>query len=258
MGYRIEYIDGIKFTHPSVLYKYRCWNNHLHKKILTENKIYLASPKNFEDIYDCNVPEKFPSKDELYKFFLYKAKNDYPQWTRQEKRKFARKWTKKSPLAKPKVLADLIEKFNNEFNNRFGVLSMTADPNNDAMWGKYGDNHQGVCIGFDTHLLFNCVGGGGEVHYVEKLPEIDFLKDDFKSKHVKNIFFKEEKWSFEKEYRLHKMWQHNVDNEERNIELPADCIVKIILGKKMPSLAKEEISQIAKIKYPHAEIVEDK
>ena len=258
MGYRIEYIDGIKFTHPSVLYKYRCWNNYLHKKILTENKIYLASPKNFEDIYDCKVPERFPSKDELYKFFLYKAKNDYSQWTRQEKRKFARKWAKKSPLAKPKVLADLIEKFNNEFNNRFGVLSMTADPNNDAMWGKYGDNHQGVCIGFDTHLLFNCVGGGGEVHYVEILPEIEFLNDDFKAKHVKNIYFKEEKWSFEKEYRLHKMWQHNVDNEERNIELPADCIVKIILGKKMSSLAKEEISQIAKIKYPHAEIVEDK
>ena len=43
MGYRIEYIDGIKFTHPSVLYKYRCWNNYLHKKILTENKIYRVS-----------------------------------------------------------------------------------------------------------------------------------------------------------------------------------------------------------------------
>ena len=73
---------------------------------------------------------------------------------------------------------------------------------------------------------------------------------------MKNIYFKEEKWSFEKEYRLHKMWQHNVNNDERNIELPTDCIVKIILGKDMPTSKKEEIVQIAKIKHPHAEIIE--
>ena len=47
MGYRVEYIDGIKFTHPSILYKYRCWNNHLHKKILTET---LLSKEIFSDM----------------------------------------------------------------------------------------------------------------------------------------------------------------------------------------------------------------
>ena len=69
MSYRIEYIDGIQFKHPSILYKYRNWSNPLHQKILKENKIFLASPRDFEDIYDCNIPEKFPSKDELYDFF---------------------------------------------------------------------------------------------------------------------------------------------------------------------------------------------
>ena len=257
--YRINYVSGEKFTCPPVLYKYRCWDNQLHKKILIENRIYLAAPKDFEDIHDCNVPEKFPLKDELYSLFLNKAKNDYPQWTRQKQRKFAREWEKKSPLAQPKVLCNLIEKFDREFNNRFGVLSMTTDPDNDEMWCKYGDNHRGVCIGFDTHLLLNCVRGGcGEIQYVKKLPEIDFVNDDFKSKYVKRIYFKEEKWSFEKEYRLHKMWQHNVNNDERNIELPADCIVRIILGKNMPSDAKKEIRHIAETKHPHAKIVENK
>ena len=51
IDYRIEYIDGMKFEHPAILYKYRCWDNELHKKILTENKLYIASPKDFEDIY---------------------------------------------------------------------------------------------------------------------------------------------------------------------------------------------------------------
>lgn len=256
IDYRIEYIDGVEFEYPVILYKYRCWNNCLHKKILTENKLYMASPKDFEDIYDCNIPEKFPTKDELYDFFINKAQRDNPQWTRQEKRKFAREWAKKSPLANPNTLSKLIDDFNQEFNNRFGVLSMTADCNNDEMWRKYADDYQGVCIGFDTKLLFECVGGGGEVQYVEKLPIIDFAKDDFKQKHIKNIFYKEEKWSFEKEYRLHKIWEHNATTEERNIELPKNCIVKIILGKNMALHTKDEIKKLARIKHPNAKITE--
>lgn len=75
---------------------------------------------------------------------------------------------------------------------------MTADCNNDEMWRKYANNYQGICVGFDTDLLLECVGGDGEVEYVEKLPIIDFAKDDFKLKHIKlkhikNIFYKEEK-----------------------------------------------------------------
>lgn len=125
------------------------------------------------------------------------------------------------------------------------------------MWCKYANNHQGICIGFDTSLLFKYVGGGGKVQYVKELPPIDFAKDDFKSKHTKNIFYKEEKWSFEKEYRLHKMWNHNVTNDERNIELPNNCIVKIILGKNMTLHMKDEIKKLAKTKYPNAEIIEN-
>lgn len=56
MKYRIEYVDGERFRHPVILYKYRDWDNVYHKNILQDNSIYFASPKSFEDIYDCNVP----------------------------------------------------------------------------------------------------------------------------------------------------------------------------------------------------------
>ena len=55
MNYKTKHIDKIKFKYPTVLYKYRCWDNDLHKKILTEKKLYLASPKEFEDKHDCYV-----------------------------------------------------------------------------------------------------------------------------------------------------------------------------------------------------------
>ena len=257
MEYRRENIGGTNFNHPKILYKYRDWNNEYHKRILTENKIYLSSPCQFEDKYDCNLTEIFPPKSELYDCFLKIANINYPNMSRREKREFARYWSQHSPLAHPDERSKIVTEYTQEFNDRFGVLSMTADFNNNAMWEKYANQHKGLCIGFDSEMLFERVGGGGKVEYVNHLPVIEFLKDDVKLWHIKNIFFKEDKWSFEKEYRLHKMWEDKATDDERNIELPQSCIREVILGKDMPPQDKEEIQEIIKNKYPHAKIIEE-
>ena len=86
----IRIIDNKKNTHPNILYKYRNWDNELHKKVLTDNILYMASPRDFEDIHDCNIPKKFPKKSELYDFFLKKSKTEYPNRSRSEHRQYAR------------------------------------------------------------------------------------------------------------------------------------------------------------------------
>lgn len=255
-NYTVEYVDGHKIVYPNLLYKYRDWDNPYHKTILLENKIFLSSPRDFEDEMDCNVPEKFPQKNELYDIFLGKSKEKRPNVTRQEHRAFARYWSSHSPLANPRLLKREIEQYNKAFNDRFGVCSLTADAKNPDMWRKYANESKGICIGFDTSKLFPIVGGAGEIIYVDKLPTIDFINDDFKTKHGKNIFFKEEKWSFEKEYRLHKFWENTPTMEERNIYITNDCIVEIILGKDMSNENKEEITKLVVHKYPHASITQ--
>ena len=161
--------------YPHILYKYRDWSKDFHKNILINNTLYFASPKDFEDIHDCNLPEHFPSKSELYQYFINKAKSDFPNLPRIERREFARKWSKKSPLANPKRLNKLITQFNKKFNETFGVLSMTVNPDNNDMWEKYGNEHKGFCVGFDSKLLFDYFGGGGgDVQYVDELPVINF------------------------------------------------------------------------------------
>ena len=258
MEYEIEYIDGCMLRYPKVLYKYRDWNNPFHRNVLTDSALYFASPKDFEDIKDCNVPEKFPQKNELYEYFINKAKNEYPLWSRQQRRIYARKWAVKSPLADPVRLKEHIKLLNTEFNERFGVLSMTSNPNNDEMWIKYANDHSGVCYGFNSKILFSCFcGGGGEVQYVKELPVIDFAEDDFEEKHIKNIFFKEDKWSFENEYRLHKMWNSKPTVNERNIKFPNDCLEEVHLGKLISENDKEHILNIEKFKFPKAKIIED-
>jgi len=250
-----EFVDVDSFTTPNVLYKYRDWDNVYHKTILLENKIFLSPPKDFKDNLDCNLPEIFPQKDELYDIFLEKSKKENPSGSRQVHRAYARYWSEKSPLANPQELKSLITENNDEFNERFGILSVTEDCSNEEMWEKYANDSKGICIGFDTEKLFSVVGGGGKVLYDDILPETDFINDDFKTKHAKNIFFKEKKWEFEKEYRLHKFWENKPSKEDRNIAMPKDCIVKVILGKNISEENKNEITKLINEKYPKAEIV---
>ena len=47
----IRIIDNKKNTHPNILYKYRNWDNELHKKVLTDNILYMASPRDFDMIF---------------------------------------------------------------------------------------------------------------------------------------------------------------------------------------------------------------
>lgn len=147
-------MDDEEIHCPTILYKYRDWDNAFHRKILIENKVYLASPREFEDTNDCNLPEVFPEKDELYGFFLNYAEKKYPNWPIWARRVFARYWSKRSPLAHPEQLSKINTEYTKKFYDRFGVLSLTIDCNNDAMWEKYAKNYKGFCIGFDTELLF--------------------------------------------------------------------------------------------------------
>lgn len=256
--YDIKYTDGSTMTYPKVIYKYRDWDNSNHKKILTENRIYLSSPRDFEDKMDCNVPEIFPRKEELYDIFLAKSKEENPTASRQVHRAFARYWSEKSPLANPVQLKQNVESFNTEFNNKFGVCSLTADSKNPDMWEKYANNSTGICIGFDSSKLFGVVGGGGEVMYVDELPAIDFINDNFVEKHSKNIFFKEDKWAFEKEYRLHKFWEGIPTQDDRNILMQDECVVEVILGKDISDENKAEITELVGRKYPNASIKQSK
>jgi len=55
---------------PEIVYKYRDWKNHFHKRLLLNNEIYLSSPKDFNDPFDCRITENYnlftPEEEEKY------------------------------------------------------------------------------------------------------------------------------------------------------------------------------------------------
>lgn len=241
-------------TLPKILYKYRDWNNPYHQRILRDNKLYFASPRTFEDELDCKGLESFPPKEKLFDFFHELSNQKGMEMTELQKFRFATYWSQNSLLANPQELRKKIEYYDNQFYDLYGVCSLTEVPYNRSMWKKYSDNYKGICIGFDGSKLNDIAGEEGPVIYTIHKPLIKFMQDSDMTEHFKRVYFKEQKWSFEHEYRLAKMWKDKPQEEERNISMLSGTIVEIILGCNISAQNKSEITQLVRQKYSGVEI----
>jgi hypothetical protein len=240
---------------PPILYKYRDWNNPKHKRILVENELYLSSPADFEDEFDCRVPIRYDlsTDQDIYNKYLLESKKINPTFSRQQHRRFACYWTKKGLLRDSKRIKELDNEFFEEFNKVFGVLSLTAIKDNAEMWKTYSADHSGFCVGFHTIPLLKLsqyFGGGGEVLYYDELPIIKPF-DLIEKQHHLQIFSKLRKWEFEKEYRLTKF---NI--QTRQVKVPNEIFAELIFGYKISVVHKNEISVIVRDRFPLVKLFE--
>lgn len=244
---KVRKIDFKELELPDKVYKYRTWTDVNHKTILTNQIVYMSSPFDFEDPKDCKSQKQYDSltiKD-IYNHYLNDSMENNPVRTRQQHRKHAREWCKKSGMRLPEYIKEKQTKHLQDFAEQFGILSLTANPNSHRMWSKYSDNHQGICIGFNSKLMFKHLGGGGEVEYYDKLPIIN-PNDTFEEEYYKQIFCKEKKWEFEEEYRTHMSYRKIATKEDRQIKILKECFVEIIFGFDTTIELKYEIIETCK------------
>ena len=235
-------------NYPPIVYKYRTWDDKFHKEIILEQTVFMAKPSSFEDPLDCKLQKRYDllTEKDIFNKYFQDSKTKNPAWTRQQRRKYAKDWTKKSPMKDKEHIKSMQAKHFEDFDNRLGVLSLTANPKNFSMWEKYSDSHKGFCIGFDSKKMFKYLGGGGEVAYYENLPII-YPFDSFEEEYFKQVFSKEKKWAFEEEYRTLKTYQKElVSIEDRKIQLPKECYKEIIFGAFMSDNLIDEIIYICK------------
>lgn len=231
-----ELIDFDELELPDKVYKYRTWSNPCHQTIITDQEVYFAPPSSFEDKLDCKIPLRWNllTGREIYDKYYLDAQEKHPEWTRQQKRKFARDWTKRSPVKKKEIVAQIELENADKFDVRFGVLSLTAIPDNHSMWEKYSEKGQGFCVGFDPKIMFKFFGGGGKVEYYDTLPDIHPMpKHSFAKQNYLQVFSKERKWEFEQEYRVHKFSKDPFSKNERVIRIPPEAFQEIIFGYNM-------------------------
>jgi Protein of unknown function (DUF2971) len=260
INYKI-FKDKSLMEKPSVIYKYRKWNDLNHRTIITKKEVYLSSPRKFEDPLDCKIPIRYDllSEKDIFDKYFDNSKLLNPNWSRQQHRKYAREWTKKSPLKDKQYLESSQKIFFEDLFNKFGVLSLTANYTSEYMWIKYADNYKGFCVGFNFEIMFKFLGGGGPVTYYDVLPTIyPEPKHSIDEQHILQLYSKLRKWEFEKEYRTDKFSLLPLTEKQRIIKLPSESYKELILGKEMSDNDKEDLLRSIPDDLKNIEIIEQK
>lgn len=232
---------------PEIVYKFRTWTDEFHINTLKSNEVFMASPSQFNDPFDCQIKTNYNLLDNP-----------------EKKERFARQLVTKqyaNVLAKglnPETMVQMMierledmETFQQEAdenltymqNNFFGILSLAENWDNILMWSHYSEHHKGICIGFHEKKLRESLlfGKGGRVLYgdypqiyPEHTPGLDI------GKFITQTHHKSPHWGYENEYRLSTTFSPD-GSVQRVVKIPDDCFAEIIVGVKFP---QEKIKEI--------------
>ncbi len=236
-----------------ILYKYYSWAKEYHKRALTLNTIYFASPREFNDPFDCKINARY---DLLTDEQLMEIANSL--LTRNDQRPISEEEVKRSYVAiqsgdfrKPSNLTASYERMDKVKESRIGLFCLSELNDNLLMWSHYGAAHAGFCIGYDTSLLdkhferlFRDDGLLVKlfpVQYMECWPKNEiFVKEKDIEKYMLPILTTKAKdWDYEKEHRY-----IITDKTDIQYSIPKEAIAEVILGCRMSESDRAEIKAI--------------
>lgn len=237
--------------HPNIVYKFRDWKNKNHKKILTRREIFIPSPKDFNDPFDCRIPESYYmlNTDERIDKYIYGFVNrnldyfkvnkiDIPTYVA-----FLKSDLKENTNIYQRKLNQI---FVREGDQHFGIFSTSKIWDNILMWAHYSSNHSGFCVGLNRENLYDNLpnASAASVMYKKKFPQIDPF-DDFFQKMFDKSHSKAINWKYEKEYRFFiNSYPEELTIERRKIKISKDCFNCVMIGLTFP---EDQINNIMKL-----------
>lgn len=226
------------------LFKFEPFNSHSLTK-LKNQQIFFSSPKNFNDPFDCAIG--FDLED-ISEPDLIKMHNHYLSKC-PDKIKFIGRFGSSPNDYFKKFLHENLKKI--LIATRETVLSehsiaCFSEVNNEIlMWSHYSDKHTGFCLEFDTN--YEPFRQARKVSYSKYLPKINpstFILEQDSGQIMKMFSTKYKCWAYEKEWRIF--------NDEANklYSYPAESLVGIYFGSKMPFAHMEIIALIMQRQNP--------
>lgn len=239
---------------PEIIYKYKDFKKCYSKKILFENELFLSSPKTFNDPFDCRIPpdlnllnteeRRTQYVNRLLSYHESSLKNNYDK---------ASDHFNKLMVDSPETLQKVVSQISIDTQNKIlGILCLTNKWNNVLMWSHYGQNHQGICYGFDFKALIESKNFkyGGYINYIKQYPLIDPLNAISKEACAIQTHCKAKTWEYEEEYRLVKIYDEDVDefSEKRRFKISDSFFKEIIIGVEFPDNEIQKVIDIAEKK----------
>ncbi len=156
------------------IYKYLSSNSRSISSIFKHRQVYFSSPEDLNDPFECRPYFRMPSASE---FKSYMAEIGIPPSERNKlKHKFKERHSNKPNEVKEEM---------HQATKTFGLFCATPHNNNLLMWSHYGEEHKGICLGFDVNLkesrldgklIDSFFGAIAPVTYTDRYPVINVLK----------------------------------------------------------------------------------
>lgn len=214
------------------LYKYRVFNDATERLIIYD-EVYVPSPLEFNDPFDCRVPviadgseEDF--RNQLIEYFRSKA----PTLSEQEINQLAE--TKLSDgthrdaaLMKRELESAIVNQLKNT-----GVYCLSAKNDDILMWSHYADGHKGFCLEFEGSTDKTFLKRAKQVNYQKELLIINYFDKNWLPK---VLLTKSEQWRYEEEWRI-----IQVDGPGE-YGIPEGVLSGIVFGCQMPQNHKNKI-----------------
>ena len=245
----------------STIYKYRDWTNPQHVDILNSKRIYLPSPEELNDPFDCRIPISLDLLDTDTKILKY-LNNYIIQNLRylQEKNYNINTYTQSLvdtfKSKKPEMIKYYSELYEKRGNLHFGIFCASMIWDSIQMWSYYSKNHTGFCIGFNPQRLFPYIPNfrAMKVIYRKDFPQVnplatyspnteskEFIDNCFKMSHTKAIG-----WKSEKEYRIFSnKFPTGYKKNERLIVIDSKCFKNILVGLNFPEKELPKMIELA-------------
>lgn len=253
-------------SYPKALYKYRDWTDSLHKRILSHNEVFLASPSSLNDPSDSKIPIRFDKANEqkALEMALRVIKYKNPTLLDEEHRRLAKEVVEKGIWKDPSNI-EAQTKFQRDKNDRdFGVCSFSKRKNINLVWTHYGAGHYGFCVGLNITGLMDEIRNRiypstgliidlYPVNYVKKFPYIDAFEGSNADNLITGLTTKAIQWKHENEFRL-----ILINGTNQVVRLSDRVIQEVIFGIRIRDDHKEEIIQILKSKKNEVQLFQAK
>ncbi len=240
-----------------MLYKYMSIKSKSFSGVLENFEVYFASCSRLNDPFEGIPYYSLPNKREIKQYLVMRGvkRGRYGNYIARAEMHFKE--------------SQNFFNSNREYRDGTGVLCLTPYNNNLLMWSHYGDEHKGICLGFDIDRPFDSVFGAGyNVEYSDNYPEIPVIRmeelmlgqysedkniNKFEDIATRQVYTKATCWEYEQEIRFVRTpFSYGVGP----MSFPAEKLKQLILGCKIAEGDKVKAIEIVKKNFPHAEILQ--
>lgn len=195
---------------PSKLYRYRTFDSHWYSNIV-KGKVFLSSPKNFNDPFDCAL-------NGYGKSLFHGIANNTPEEPSEDEEYFVFDSDKKI-----QSFSEILTSHQNSFKDLFRIACFSEKLDSLPMWAHYAANHTGYVIEYDLKKL--SAENLGLFYKVAYLPTENFVYGNPISKFPLTLLLqKSDEWGYESEWRIIKTKEFS-----NYIDL-SPCISAVYLG----------------------------